>query len=223
MNTLFSKKSIEFLVENRLRNDKAWFEEHKSDYQKYLVEPFKALVTALAPALSDIDGKLICSPKIDGSISRIWRDIRFSKDKSLFRDMMWCMFVREKHVNLPEFFFVISPDNFFYGSGYYSAGTSSMESIRKLILDGDKDFKAALKVYENQNLFALEGDTYKKSRFPGAPENLRNWLNRKGICFIHYSADFDLLYSEKLPDVVAEGYRTLEPIYKFLIKAEERK
>lgn len=223
MSGLFSTNTIDFLVENKLRDDKAWFEENKDKYLEYVIRPFEALVTSLSQTLSAIDGKLICLPKVGGSISRIWRDARFSKDKSRFRDSMWCMFVRAKGMCLPEYFFVISPSGFFYGCGYYSASTASMESIRELILSGDCDFKAALSVIESQNEFLLDGDMYKKSRHPDAPENLRNWLDRKSLCFIRNSNDFNLLFSDKLSETVAAGYNLLSPVYHFLIKAEEIK
>ncbi len=221
MIALFSQETIDFLVENRLQNDKAWFGVHKEQYHEFVIAPLISLADELSSVLLDIDDKLICSPKVGGSVSRIWRDTRFSKDKSLFRDIMWCMFVREKNTGLPEFFFVISPDSFLYGCGYYSAGTASMESIRRLILSGDKDFNTALSTYENQEIFQLEGDLYKKSRYPDMPEHLRNWLDRKTICFLRKSTDFDLLYSDELSATVAEGYKILAPIYNFLIKAEE--
>lgn len=222
MSALFTQDTINFLVENRLQNDKAWFEAHKERYNKYVVAPFVSLVEELSHALLGIDNKLICSPKVGGSVSRIWRDARFSKDKSLFRDMMWCMFVRKKNMGLPEFFFVISPKNFLYGCGYYSARTLSMESIRELIISSDTDFKTALSAYESQDIFQLDGDMYIKSRYSDIPENLRNWLDRKTICFIRESNDFDLLFSDILSVTVAEGYKALKPIYNFLIKAEER-
>lgn len=221
MNTVFSKNTMDFLIENKLRNDKAWFDEHKEQYNKYVTEPLISLAAELSPVLLDIDDKLICSPKVGGSVSRIWRDARFSKDKSLFRDTMWCMFVRNKGIGLPEFFFVISPEGFFYGCGYYSAGAASMESVRGLILACDSDFKAALSAYESQDIFQLEGDVYKKSRYSDVPENLRNWLDRKTICFIRKSDDFGLLYSNRLSLILMEGYKILAPIYNFLMKAEE--
>ena len=223
MNVLFSRETINFLVENRLQNDKAWFDAHKDQYKNHVIAPLVSLTEALTPALLDIDDRLICSPKVGGSVSRIWRDARFSKDKSLFRDVMWCMFVREKNIGLPEFFFVISPENFLYGCGYYSAGTASMDSLRKLILAGDKDFKSARSAYERQDVFTLDGDVYKKSRHPDMPGDLKNWLDRKTICFLRTSVDFDLLFSDKLAATVAEGFKTLAPIYNFLIKAEESK
>jgi len=221
MTTLFSRETIDFLVENRLHNEKIWFEAHKEQYHNFVIAPLLSLAGDLSSVLLDIDDKLICSPTVGGSVSRIWRDTRFSKDKSLFRDTMWCMFVREKNMGLPEFFFVISPERFFYGCGYYSAGPASMESIRRLILSGDNDFTTALSTYENQEIFQLEGDMYRKSRYADTPEYLRNWLDRKTLCFLSKSNEFDLLYSDKLPATVADGYKILAPIYHFLIKAEE--
>jgi len=96
-----------------------------------------------------------------------------------------------------------------------------MESIRRLILSGDNDFTTALSTYENQEIFQLEGDMYRKSRYADTPEYLRNWLDRKTLCFLSKSNEFDLLYSDKLPATVADGYKILAPIYHFLIKAEE--
>ncbi|MCL2702502.1 MAG: DUF2461 domain-containing protein [Defluviitaleaceae bacterium] len=223
MFTHFSQKTLDFLIENKLRNDKAWFEENKNLYAEHVLAPLISLTEALTPTLLKIDAKLLCQPRVGGSVSRIWRDSRFSKDKSLFRDHMWTMFVRKKNVNLPEFFFVISPENFLYGCGYYAADTASMISFRKLILSGDDDFKKALRAYETQTAFQIEGDLYKKSRHPEAPENLKNWLDRKSISFTRYSDDFNLLYSNNLAGTVAEGFQTLAPIYGFLIKCEERR
>ena len=222
MQTQFSKITMDFLFENRLQNSKAWFEEHREQYTQFVISPMLSLVEELTPTLLEIDDKLLCSPKVGGSLSRIWRDARFSKDKSLFRDTMWCMFVRQKNMNLPEFFFVFSPESFFYGCGYYSAGAAAMASMRKMILANDKAFKTALSAYEKQTLFELDGDMYKKSRHPDMPANLQSWLDRKTIAFIHKSYDFDLLYSNRLAATVAEGFKVLAPIYKFLITAEER-
>ena len=222
MKSLFSEKTIDFLIENKLRNDRVWFEEHRDLYDQHVIAPLVSLVQAPEPVMMGIDNKLICSPKIGGSISRIWRDARRpSKDKTIFRDMMWCMFIRQKNMGLPEYFFLISPKEFLYGCGYYAASTATMESIRKLITSGSSEFKAALSAFENQDIFQIEGDFYKRSRFPDMPENLRSWMDRKTLSFVHRSNDFQLLSSEQLSDAVAEGFKMLAPIYDFFIKAEE--
>ena len=221
----FTRKAIDFLFENRMRNSKSWYVEHKSDYQNYVFIPLAEFVEKLAPTLLEIDSLLICEPKVDKSISRIYRDTRFSKDKSLYRDVMWCSFMRLRKLTggLPGFFFELSQTGFRYGCGYYMAATDTMDSMRKLIINGDKDFKKALKAFEHQTVFAMEGDSYKKSRHPQNPENIRNWLDRKTIGFIHTSTDFDLLFSNNLAEKIANDYKLIEPIYKFLLKCEDVK
>ena len=221
MSVLFSQQTIDFLVENRLQNDKAWFEERREQYNQLVLAPLVSLVEELTPTLLGIDDKLLCIPKIDKSISRIWRDARFSKDKSIFRDNMWCMFVRQKNVGLPEFFFVITPQEFFYGCGYFAASSASMESVRRLILNNDKSFKAALSVYKKHSEFQLEGEMYKRTRHPDAPDNLKLWLDRKSICVMRTCTDFNLLYSNKLAATIATDYKAIAPIYNFLMKAED--
>ncbi|MCL2603718.1 MAG: DUF2461 domain-containing protein [Defluviitaleaceae bacterium] len=213
----FSRETMDFLFENRLQNSKTWFEEHRKRYDDYVVRPLKLLAENLLLELHKIDGQLTAS------CSRVWRDARFSKDKSLFRDTMWCMFIRKKNVGMPEFFFVFSPEGILYGTGYYSAGAESMESMRKLILADDKDYKAALKAYEGQDIFHIEGDMYKRTRHPDASEKMRDWLDRKTICFLRNVSDFDLLYSPRLSVKVAEDFKSLAPIYHFLMKAEAQK
>ena len=103
----FTRQTLEFLSENRRQNHKMWFEAHKADYQTEVVAPLAALTRELAPELHAIDNELICIPAVGKSISRIYRDTRFSKDKSLYRDVMWCVFMRDKKLyhGLPGYFF----------------------------------------------------------------------------------------------------------------------
>jgi len=172
-----------------------------------------------------IDPLFIVEPKVDRTISRIYRDTRFSKDKSLYRDMMWAVFIRDKKLydGLPAYYFELSPNGFRYGMGYYQAGAASMDSFRKLITDRDKAFLEALECYENQSVFKIEGDDYKRGRYPEWPENFREWLDKKSFHFAHNSTDFDLLFSELLPNRLAEDFAAIKPIYNFLCVVEQRK
>ncbi|MCR4616418.1 MAG: DUF2461 domain-containing protein [Clostridiales bacterium] len=213
-------KSLDFLFENRIRNSKQWYDDHKDDYIKYVRQPLEELVIWLTPAMMDIDERMICEPKVGKSIARIRRDTRFSKDKSLYRDHIWISFMREKKLynGLPAFFFEISPGGFSYGCGYYQASSESMTNMRELILSGDKDFKAALKAFKDQDVFELIGDTYKKDHYPDSSADARNWLNRKNICLFHDSKDFDLLFSDRLCDKLSHDFSLIGPVYKFMMK-----
>lgn len=221
---MFSQKTFDFLFQNRMNNSKEWYTEHKSDYNDYVLKPLADLATELAPAISAIDSHIVTEPKVDKTISRIYRDTRFSKDKMLYREEMWLSFRRDKKAfpNYPEFFFVVMPNEYIYGCGYYAATADAMDSVRRLILDDHPMFLKALKAYENQSDFVIDGDVYKKSKYPNQAENIRTWLDRKSICFMCKSTDFSLLFSDNLSEKLASTYKQMEPIYNFLTYAESR-
>ncbi|MBQ5319011.1 MAG: DUF2461 domain-containing protein [Oscillospiraceae bacterium] len=214
----FSVQSLDFLFENMLNDSRVWYNEHKEDYKKLIVEPFAEFVTAMTDTMHEIDEQFVCDPK---KISRIYRDARYARGKSVFRDYVWYSFRRPKGERpLPEFYFSISPNGFDYGCGLYCAGTDTIESARKLILENDKCFNDALKAYKQQDVFTLYGELYKRNHFPDESADKQDWLNRKGLGVSAESKDFELLFSDKLAEKIAADFKAIAPIYKFYLKAE---
>lgn len=216
----FSKEMLEFLFENRIHDSKTWFEEHKEIYNRTVIEPFVELVSGLADTMMEIDPQLICIPKVGKSISRIYRDTRFSNDKSLYRDVMWCSFFRDRKSmpNAPGFFFEVSSSGFRYGCGFYWTDRKVMERIRKRILKNDKGFQKAQKAFRVQQTFSIEGEKYKRSPCPDAADSQKEWAERKGLSFNCNSTDFDLLFSEELCGTLKKDFLKLREIYVFLLE-----
>ena len=217
----FSQKSLDFLFENHVHDSKAWYQEHKADYKEYVAEPFSKFISTLAPTMLAIDENFPIDPK---RFSRLYRDARFSKGGSIFRDNVWCMFARttDVYVPLPGFYLEISPRGYEYGFGYYKATAKTMQSIRSMILAGDKSFQAAQKAYEGQNVFMMAGDAYKRDYFPDSDKKLAEWLNRRSIYFYARGAEPETLFSDNLAERIAGDFRGIAPIYNFFMKAEER-
>ena len=209
----FTPQTLDFLAENKLRNDKQWYQEHKPQFKQNVFEPLAELVTQLAPVIHEIDPMLIAEPKTGKSISRVFRDTRFTKDPSLFREEMWCVFTRDKkaYTSAPGFFFELSPDGFRYGCGYFDAPPKVMDAMRTLILKRDKSFLTAKQVYEKQDVFQMEGDFYKR-------QDIQDWLQKKRASFNHNSKDFNLLFSPELHRTVARHFRLLAPVYALFLR-----
>ena len=89
-----SRETLDFLAENRMRNDKTWFRENKERYEKLVKQPLLELAVQLAPVMEEIDPLMVIRPQ--SAVSRIYRDTRYSKDKTIFRDVMWVSFQRDK-------------------------------------------------------------------------------------------------------------------------------
>jgi len=217
----FSQKTLDFLFENRTRDSKVWYQEHKTDYKKYVAEPFSEFIENMEQTMHEIDENIIVDPK---RFSKLYRDTRFSKGGSIFRDNVWCMFAptTDIHAPLPCFYFDVSPKGYEYGFGYYNAPAKTMQALRVMMIDQDKLFLAAKKAYEEQDVFEMGGEIYKRDRFPDVDEKLSNWLNRRSIYFYARHSDPDSLFDENLSQRIASDFRKLAPLYYFLIKAEEK-
>ena len=216
----FSQQTIDFLFENRLHDSKEWFAGHKSDYTRFVVEPFTEIVNALAPTMAKIDPQIICDPK---KLSRIYRDARYAKD-SIFRDEMWFTFARKRpdaYTGHPGFYFAVGVNGMNYGCGYYCADSAVREALRGLIINDDESFKRAYEAYNKQKKFKFYGEMYKKNRFPDQPPEKCEWLNRKeyGVCF--FSNDPEKMFSDKLAQTVARDFLKIAPLYDFYVRAEQ--
>lgn len=220
---MFTTKTLEFLSANRFYNSREWFSAHKDEYNEYVFAPLVALAEELKATLNGIDSLIVTEPKVDKTISRIFRDMRFCRDGMLFREQMWLSFRRNKREfqGYPEFFFVMSPNELFYGCGYYSASAGAMRAMREMIINNDERFLAAREAFEKQSAFVMLGDKLKKSKYPDKPDAVREWLDRKSICFEYVAENISELFSDKLGENMAAEFAAMKPVYDFFICAEQ--
>lgn len=218
----FSGKTFEFLFDNFANNSKVWYNAHKSDYEEYVKAPFRQFVSDITPAMLEIDSEFICDP---ARISRLYRDARYVRDGTIFRDHIWYIFGRtkEQYHSLPSFWFSLSPAGISCGCGYYCASSESLEAVRRLILENDVDFQKAKSACNSQKFFKLCGNMYKKDRFPNASDEDKQWLNRRDIYIEGKSNDFKLICSDNLYKKIAEHFKKIAPAYNFLLKAEHER
>ena len=214
----FSRQTLDFLVELRARNDREWYKEHKPDYDRLVLKPFQALVTALTPVISRIDPLIETAPAVGKTISRVYRDSRFTKDKSLYRDRAWIMFEQKsgENADIPGFYFELTPSMYRYGVGYYTVSAKSMEKFREMI-DGDEaGFQKIIKPVADAGFFTVEGELYKRGRYAGAHPEIAEWYNRKNIYIaanrddVTEAFDFDALVAR-----LNEGFPALAGIYHY--------
>ena len=214
----FSQQSIDFLFENRLHDSKAWFTEHKADYESLVKQPMSQLVLDLAPTMMKIDKYIICDPK---KISRIYRDARMHPD-SIFRDHIWYSFGRPRDSSnpAPEFYFSIGAGGMSFGCGYYCARPAVMQAARELILADDDSFKAAFLAVKKQKSFQLYGELYKRNRYPDQSPEKCDWLNRRSMGLSGELTDPEIMFTDKLSKHIAREFKKIAPVYDFYMKAE---
>lgn len=219
----FSNATIEFLTDLKNNNNKLWFESHRKSYEKYLLSPMRALVTDLSSFMLTIDPYFITAPAVNKTISRIYRDTRFSKDKSLYRPNMWVIFKRrsENWLDDPGYFFEIFPHYYRYGMGFYQATKKTMDCIREAIDSKPKEFLKTIDFLKS-GIFELKGESYKRKIESSLPPEIQEWYRKKSFYLVCNRNLDETLFSEKLIDEMISGFSMTVSLYRFIRKAKDR-
>ena len=212
-----SAESLFLLAENRFQDSKAFYEEHKKEINKTVVHPLKQLVAELTPAMMEID------PLMGGSVSRVRRDNRFTHDKSMYRENMWIVFMRDKRAYdwcLPAFYLDFSMARAEWGLGFYSATPAVMRALRRRV---EADIPRALAAVQAAVDAGFEpgGRPYAKPRSTeDTPDLLRFIYDCRSVDFNRTEAP-DFVANTDLPDRLLAGFQALAPVYALLMEAVE--
>ncbi len=220
----FDKKTINFLQNLKENNDKVWFKENENDYRGFVLEPLQDLVEDLSDTMLDIDDEIETNPAIGKTISRIYRDIRFSKDKSPFRSNMWITFKRpiKDWQDYPGFFFEIAPDHYCYGMGFYNASIKTMDIFRKKIQLFPDGFRKVISFLNNEKSdFIVGGESYKKILNATIPDDLQSWYQKKSFYIIRNCEIDDRLFSDDFLNTLSNDLIMLKPLYKYMLAIKE--
>ncbi len=214
----FQPETLTFLKDLEANNTRAWFEAHRGEYQEHLLRPFQLLVAQLSDFMLTIDPLFETRPLIDKTISRIYRDTRFSRDKSPYRARMWLTFKRPSKdwKNAPAYFFELSTHANRHGMGFFSATKATMDRLRQMMDDNSREFQDVLSKYRKQDVFQIEGEQYKRIIDPNKPPEIQEWYQRKNLFLVCNRKIDDVLFSKELVDDLISGFGLLAPLYHFL-------
>lgn len=218
---VFSIDTLDYLREVREQNSREWFADNKDWYTEALITPLQNFVQYLSETMSNIDEEFELMPRVNKTISRINRDTRFSKDKSLYKDKMWVTFKKrgKDKIDYPAYFFELGPQSYRYGMGFFSASPKSMGLLRELMTEKEKHFSQLVKAVEEKKIFNVEGEMYKRNQFADKKPELQQWYNRKNIYLAYNSEIVDELFQDDFMENVKEDYIFLAGMYHFFVEA----
>lgn len=210
------------MAQNRFENSKSFYEEHKQELKDGFTVPLRQIAMALGSKVYALDDMIVTDPV--RMVSRIRRDNRYTKDKSLYRDHLWVMFMRNKHewINYPCMWFEVNQDCWGYGVGTYYADAQFLELYRKALLERPKEFLSAVHRAENTGAECI--NIYYKKQKPGNPTaEIEPYYNIKSLGYMKVRTDFKTLESEKVIDEVGRAFDEFAGLYLFLKSvADER-
>jgi uncharacterized protein (TIGR02453 family) len=143
----FSPATLSFLRNLKRRNERPWFEAHRAEYEGEVKAPMRELIEEMDVRLARLAPEIIGDPK--RSVFRIYRDIRFSTDKSPYKTHASCWFYhrdgtrgvgREAAGGGAGFYFQIAPGDSFSGGGMWMPPREALIKLRDAIAEDPKGF-----------------------------------------------------------------------------------
>lgn len=130
----FPKETVTFLKGLGANNTKSWFDAHRADYETAYIGPAKVFIEAVAEPLRTLAPDIHAEPRVNGSIFRINRDIRFSKDKTPYKNHLDLWFWSgERKTAVSSFFFRLTAARLILGAGNHGFDRERQEAFRKAV------------------------------------------------------------------------------------------
>ena len=219
---LFTPDFFRFLGELRLHNERPWFEANKQRYEESVKEPTLRLIEALQPLLRKVSQKIVVDPRpVGGSMMRIYRDIRFSKDKTPYKPYVAAMFHHQKgkEGSAPGYYLHLEPGESALGCGVWRPEGPALKGIRDAIVSEPARWKKVTSGLTKGSGCTMIGESLKRPP-PGYPPDheLIEDLKRKDFGVSVRFADRDVL-SPEFPEALAQSAREMAPFMSFLAEA----
>jgi uncharacterized protein (TIGR02453 family) len=161
----FPAGTLDFLAELSLRNERAWFEANKARYERDVREPARAFIRAMGPRLGALSPHFTADDrKVGGSLMRVHRDTRFSKDKAPYKTNVGIQFRHDagKDVHAPGLYVHIAPDGCFLGAGLWHPEPDVLRRIREQVADKGERWTAILSDEVFAGAFRQDGERLKR-------------------------------------------------------------
>ncbi|HZX96608.1 MAG TPA: DUF2461 domain-containing protein [Myxococcales bacterium] len=205
------------LVEN---NDRDWFEAHRKTWDEEIVPSMLEWCGALAERLRDVMPRLVFVPRIGGSLYRLNRDIRFSRDKSPYKThvaaLLWDG--AEKH-DSPVVYLHVSPEEVIFGGGIYLFEEARLDRFRKVLRDDGaaERLDSALAVAKKGGLKPEIADKLQRPARGFDPEGPRAEQSKwKGLTVVKHSKPAGWLHSAEALDRSEAAARAYAPLHEWM-------
>ena len=213
MFTGFSQATGDFWWGLSMNNNREWFNAHRQEYEDHLNQPFRALAFGTLEQMQ----QRFPEQEFQVHIARIWRDARRLFGRGPFKDHLWFSLQSgDRHAHGPMFWFEISGTGWTYGCGNWEDCADVGEHWRQRIDADPARFEKIVRDIEARgNHPVLYGEMYKRLKADRG-EWLNPWYNRKHLSVGYEKTYGGVMYTDALPEFLADQFTALMPLYVFL-------
>jgi len=218
----FPRELFSFLRELATHNDREWFTENKHRYEDHVLAPALAFIEAMQPSIRKLSPYISAIPKrMGGSLMRIYRDTRFSKNKAPYKTNVGIHFRHEigGDVHAPGLYLHLEPEACFVGVGIWMPSGEPLAMIRQMIDEDPRYWKKARDDKKFAARFKLDSESLKTAPRGYDPSHpMIEDLRRKSFAAMAPITEKELMNPQCLP-TIATAYSEAKPMMKFLCDA----
>lgn len=209
---VLTPKSIDFLWELALNNERPWFQEHREEFVQVLDRPFKTLAHETLGLME----KRLPGADLTLHISRIYRDARRLYGRGPYQDHLWFSVQHSDAMKRgPMFWFELGREGTSHGVGFWDRNTRQAELFRLRVA---RDPEAFIQLVEGlPQGFRLWGDEYKRPKGSFGPV-IDPWYNRKQASVGWENYFSQELFGPRLPELLTESFMSLLPVYELFLE-----
>ena len=218
----FNPETIRFLEQLAANNNRGWFKEHKSRYEEHVLDVALRFIQSMQDPLADIAPRFVAMPtRMGGSLMRVYRDTRFSNNKTPYKTNIGIQFRHEqaKDVHSPGYYVHIDPEQVFVGVGMWRPDSEPLRGIRERIAAKPAEWKRVMGDRSFKRQFVLGGESLiRPPRGFDKDHECIDDIRRKSFIAVRELDVKDSL-KPQFQRTVESSFRTAEPFMRFLCKA----
>lgn len=215
--------TAKYLSDLSKNNNRDWFLKNRERFDIEFLQPAIQFVIDLGERIQTFAPNIIAIPRIDKSIFRLHRDVRFRKNKSPYKTNLGIYFWegKGKRMECSGFYFHIEPNNFFLGAGMYVFSPHQLKKYRDTVYSPDKgkELSNILSTIQKNKKYLIGGKTFKKTpRGYDSEYKYSDLLLYSGV-YSYY--EIDSLNMFKKTDIVEFSYnvfKDMNPLHQWLVK-----
>jgi len=220
----FPEDFFVFLEDLKANNNRDWFNANKNRYYESVVNPVSEFIVCMAPNLRKISPHYIANPKPHGgSMFRIYRDTRFSKDKTPYKTHTGVQFRHEagKDAHAPGFYLQLGADGLYFGGGIWRPPGPQLNRIRDYLADNSRSWARISNATRIKEVGGIRGESLKRPPrgFDAQHVHIED-LKRKSF-YVMTEAPPERALRPGFVDDVTEGFRRAAPLNRFITGALE--
>lgn len=215
--------TAKYLSDLSKNNNREWFLKNRERFDMEFLQPAIQFVIDIGERIQTFAPNIMAVPRVDKSIFRLHRDVRFRKNKAPYKTNLGLYFWegKGKRMECSGFYFHIEPNNFFLGAGMYVFTPQQLKKYRDTVYNPEKGKELSgiiSSIMKNKN-YSIGGKTFKKTpRGYDSDYKYSELLLHSGVYSFYEIESLSVFHKKDISEFTYNVFKDMNPLHQWLVK-----